>query len=282
MNPDAYMPLYGNDIFAAIEGHDDTTGMGYFRAIWHYWHVCHTSGLPNDDTYLRKVCRIEPDDWLIKKPVIFGKWFKLDSVGLWQNKRSQEEWKKSCKRYNANLMRGKLGSEARWGDASSNTPSIPQALLGTCQSESESESVQCNKQTKGGPPTLTQVKAKAGMVAIPASVAEDFWHHFESVGWIDKNGHQIVRWESKLMTWKSNVLAKPLEQAARNGNGNGTADKIQLNQELQRILPQISQISNGAASDAMGQKFFTPDELKRLGELRERRDVIRKAIGAKY
>ena len=280
MSPDAHIPLYGNDFFSAIEGHDEATGLAYLRALWHYWRETHTTGLPNDDEYLRKICRVKSGKWKKIKPFLFGKWFVLDSENLWQNKRAREEWLISLKRYNSAVNRARAGAIARWSDDNKECSSTAQALPVQCQSESESESVQCNKQTKGGPPTLTQVKAKAGMVAIPPSVAEDFWHHFESVGWIDKNGHQIVRWESKLMTWKSNVLAKPLEQAAKNGNG--TADKIQLNQELQRILPLISQITNGAASDAMGQKFFTPDELKKLGELRGRRDVIRKIIGAKY
>ena len=35
--PSAYLPLYGNDFFEAIAGYPDAVGMGYLRALWHYW-----------------------------------------------------------------------------------------------------------------------------------------------------------------------------------------------------------------------------------------------------
>lgn len=55
-----------------------------------------------------------------------------------------------------------------------------------------------------GFPSLDQVKAKAQFIGVPEKEAETFFHHFESAGWIDKNGHPILKWESKLATWKIN------------------------------------------------------------------------------
>lgn len=56
----------------------------------------------------------------------------------------------------------------------------------------------------GSFPTLEQVKTKAQFIGVPEKEAEMFWNHFEASGWIDKNGNAIVRWESKLATWKVN------------------------------------------------------------------------------
>ena len=53
--PSAYLPLYGNDFFEAIAGYPDAVGMGYLRALWHYWNHTGCDGLPDDDEYLRRV-----------------------------------------------------------------------------------------------------------------------------------------------------------------------------------------------------------------------------------
>lgn len=53
-----------------------------------------------------------------------------------------------------------------------------------------------------GFPTLEQAKERAKFIGVPETDAEQFWHHFNSTGWVDKNGHTIKNWESKLVTWK--------------------------------------------------------------------------------
>lgn len=55
---------------------------------------------------------------------------------------------------------------------------------------------------KTGVPTMEQVKERAKFLGLPEHEAEQFWHHFNSPGWIDKNGHTIKNWQSKLATWK--------------------------------------------------------------------------------
>jgi hypothetical protein len=70
-------------------------------------------------------------------------------------------------------------------------------------------------------PSLDDVVGAASMQAIPRDIAETFWHHFESSGWIDKNGHPIARWQSKLVMWWRN------EQAKRMQNRKGEAKEIQ-------------------------------------------------------
>lgn len=64
-------------------------------------------------------------------------------------------------------------------------------------------------------PTLSEVKAAAEMSGCPISEAEKFWHHFESSGWVDKNGRAIVKWQSKLAVWVSNGRSMQAEAAFR-------------------------------------------------------------------
>lgn len=83
------------------------------------------------------------------------------------------------------------------------TPPLPNVT-----SESEHENASEVKAGKGGGggkgdvPTLEQVVDRAKIEGIPTEDATQFWNHFDSMGWIDKNGHPIMRWQSKLRTWK--------------------------------------------------------------------------------
>ena len=71
-------------------------------------------------------------------------------------------------------------------------------------------------------PKLSEVKAVASMRAIPESVAEDFWNHFEAQGWQTKDGLPIVSWQSKFSTWWVNEQAKAQKaKMAGSGSTNG-------------------------------------------------------------
>lgn len=90
---DAYMPFYGADFFGAVEGYSDTMVLGYLRALWHYWKHHHCDGLPDDDEYLRRICRCERSEWLRTKGILFNKddgmFFRLEG-GLWHQTRCRE------------------------------------------------------------------------------------------------------------------------------------------------------------------------------------------------
>ena len=113
--PSAYLPLYGNDFFEAIAGYPDAVGMGYLRALWHYWNHTGCDGLPDDDDYLRRVCCCERAEWARTKGLIFDNryHFRLEE-GVWHQPRCREEWRKSQEIF---AQRSKLGSAAakkRW------------------------------------------------------------------------------------------------------------------------------------------------------------------------
>ncbi len=114
--PSAYFPLYGNDFFESIAGYSDTIGLGYLRALWHYWNHTGCQGLPDDDEYLRRVCCCDADAWPRVKAIIFDNryHFRLQD-GLWHQPRCLHEYTKSLEIFAARSQAGKQNIEKRWG-----------------------------------------------------------------------------------------------------------------------------------------------------------------------
>jgi len=113
--PSAYLPLYGNDFFEAIAGYPDSVGMGYLRALWHYWSHTGCEGLPDDDEYLRRICCCDRSDWVRIKGIVFDNryHFKLEEA-LWHQGRCREEWRKSVEIFENRSKRGTAAAKARW------------------------------------------------------------------------------------------------------------------------------------------------------------------------
>ncbi len=113
--PSAYFPFYGNDFFEAVAGHADAVGLGYLRALWHYWNHMSCEGLPDDDEYLRRVCGGERADWPRTKGIIFDNryLFRLEE-GVWHQPRCREEWEKSVSIFANRSKRGATAAKARW------------------------------------------------------------------------------------------------------------------------------------------------------------------------
>ena len=116
--PSAYLPLYGNDFFEAIAGYPDDVGMGYLRALWHYWNHTSCEGLPDDDEYLRRVCCCDHSDWERTKGILFDNryHFRLEN-GVWHQGRCRAEFEKSKVIYRARSEAGKRAMARRWHKA---------------------------------------------------------------------------------------------------------------------------------------------------------------------
>jgi uncharacterized protein YdaU (DUF1376 family) len=113
--PSAYLPFYGNDFFAAIAGYEDAVGMGYLRALWHYWGHTGCGGLPDDDEYLRRVCACERTEWARTRAIVFDDryHFRLEN-GVWQQPRCREEWRKSQEIFARRSKHGSAAAKKRW------------------------------------------------------------------------------------------------------------------------------------------------------------------------
>ena len=111
MNPDSFIPFYGNDFLQACEGQPDYVTVAYFRAIWHFWHHNHCAGLRDDSEFLRRLCRADKDSWPEIMEFVFDndKQFTLNGDGLWIQTRAVSEWDKSKAKHEAAVARGKMG-----------------------------------------------------------------------------------------------------------------------------------------------------------------------------
>lgn len=90
-------------------------------------------------------------------------------------------------------------------------------------------------------PTLQQVIEKARMTAIPESTATDFYNHFESTGWNDKNGHPIASWPHKLATWWQREQSNRAEkQHHTNGFHSAPKSKSIVEQDVEAIARQVN------------------------------------------
>ena len=119
--PSAYFPLYGNDFFEAIAGYPDTIGLGYLRALWHYWHHTGCEGLPDDDEYLRRICCVDSSQWPRTKGIIFDNkyHFKKSADGRWQQPRCKNEWIISLSLFEKKMKQTAAASAARSNAAAS-------------------------------------------------------------------------------------------------------------------------------------------------------------------
>ena len=116
MKPDAYIPLYGDELNSAVKGYPSFVKWAYWTAIWFYWSHNHCKGLTDDDNFLRGICELDKDEWQTARDIIFDNdhFFTQDANGLWHQKRAQEEWSKSLAKYNKQVAKSKKGAKARW------------------------------------------------------------------------------------------------------------------------------------------------------------------------
>ena len=113
--PSAYFPFYGNDFFEAIAGYPDAVGMGYLRALWHYWNHTSCEGLPDDDEYLRRVCGADASDWERTRSIVFDNRYHFRLVdGVWQQPRCRHEYQKSQEIFDERSKRGSAAARKRW------------------------------------------------------------------------------------------------------------------------------------------------------------------------
>jgi len=117
MNPDAFIPFYGDEFFQAVKGQPDHIALGYMKCIWHHWSHMHCRGLRDDQEFLRKICEIDREQWPDSMAVIFDndKFFTLGEDGMWYQKRACELWREAKANYDRKVNQTAAASAARWG-----------------------------------------------------------------------------------------------------------------------------------------------------------------------
>jgi len=202
--------------------------------------------------------------------------FRETESGVFQNARMESERDKQAQ-FRANRSEsGKAGADKRWH---SHSTAIAQPMANTMakhSSPSPSPSPSKMLKERNGHPSLDEVKMNAARIGQSDEDAESFWHHFESSGWIDKNGNPVVKWQSKQAGWKNTTQANKFQESQ---SGGGAAEMILMSNEYKRVCERITKIQTNAAQDAMGAKLYTQSEKAELVKMRARRDELKKKLG---
>jgi uncharacterized protein YdaU (DUF1376 family) len=125
---DVWMPIWIGAYLADTMKLTTVQHGAYFLLLIAYWRE--RKPLADVDDELRSITKLDRSDWKKVKPVL-AQFFKVGD-GVWWHKRVEEEMVEADKRAKAASGKATKGAEARWGkrpkDASSNAPSMPEAL----------------------------------------------------------------------------------------------------------------------------------------------------------
>ena len=114
MKIDAFMPFYGSEFFNAVAGLSNEIIGIYMRCCWHYWSHTNCDGLPDDDEYLRELCRVDAAKWTDKKSKIFNGFLFKKTGGKWHQKRCKEEYAKALELREKRKQQTDSARNARW------------------------------------------------------------------------------------------------------------------------------------------------------------------------
>lgn len=207
--PDVFMPLYIGDYLAGTSRLTTELHGAYMLLIMDYWM---NGPLPDNDIQLAAITRMPPDAWSIARASL-EQFFSIEN-GEWKHKRVEEELAKAYDKKRMAKEKAEKAAAARWAkeeekrkkaakDASSNAPSIPQAMHEECPSPSPSPSQVSPSEREGEsddppppPPKKTKrfVKPSVDEVfdymisqgmdsALAGEQSQRFIDHYTSNGW---------------------------------------------------------------------------------------------------
>lgn len=151
MKPDSWMPYYGADFEADTKPFIREAKWSYLAAIWHYWSVTKTAGLPNEDRDLMQICDCPAQEWGRTKPRIFcGKPYFYLEKGKWHQERARQLYEEAQLSYQKRIAASKVAVASR------------KQRTNESSNESSNESLN-NPFTKPQPqPYIKKVPANAG------------------------------------------------------------------------------------------------------------------------
>ena len=83
------------------------------------------------------------------------------------------------------------------------------------------------------PPTMEQIMAYAGVHFIPEKTAQEFFWHYDSLGWENNYGRPIKNWVSLLNKWNSKQPQFEIKKS--NNNHHGKPDEQRIKDQLARL-----------------------------------------------
>ncbi|WP_020409845.1 conserved phage C-terminal domain-containing protein [Hahella ganghwensis] len=146
MKPDVFMPFFIGDYLAATSRLTTEQHGAYLLLIFDYWM---NGPLPDNDQVLANICKMSPEKWESNKECL--KHFFSIHEGTLKHARVDEEREKATQRMEKSRAKAAKAAAARWkndqksnknssSDATSNAPSIQEAMPQQCHSHSHSHS----------------------------------------------------------------------------------------------------------------------------------------------
>ncbi len=113
-----FIRLYFLDFSTAIRGRSAVFVGAYFLGLIEYL-VDECKGLEDDPQVLQGICRLTDEEWHKVGPILFNttetgkEYFRLDSSGLWHQKRARGEYEASIAGLESYRDRARMGGLAR-------------------------------------------------------------------------------------------------------------------------------------------------------------------------
>lgn len=133
---DAWMPLWIGAYTADTTHLTNTQHGAYILLIMAYWR--RGAPLPDDDQDLADFAKASPRQWKALRRRM-AQFFEVKD-GLWRHKRIDQELQDASERRQKAHLRAQAAALARWGRASGNAASIPEAMPGQCPTPTPSPS----------------------------------------------------------------------------------------------------------------------------------------------
>jgi hypothetical protein len=72
------------DLLLAVLPYSPAVAGAYIRALSYFWTANNSTGLPDDPPLLQRISGCDDAEWLVVRPIVFGKLFFKDGKALWQ------------------------------------------------------------------------------------------------------------------------------------------------------------------------------------------------------
>lgn len=129
----AWMPLYIGDYLGDTQRLTTEQHGAYLLLICDYWR---NGPAPDDDTVLQQITKLDKASWKRHRAAL-SRLFQI-TEGEWRHKRIDRELSQAEENADRRTSKARAAAQARWGDAKSNAPSMPQALPVECPPPSPS------------------------------------------------------------------------------------------------------------------------------------------------
>ena len=129
----AWMPFYIGDYLGDTQRLTTEQHGAYLLLILDYWR---NGPAPDDEAVLMQITKLDKAGWKRCRPAL-SRLFQITN-DEWKHKRIDKELAKAKANAERRSEKASKAAQARWGDATSNAPSMPQAMLGECPPQSPS------------------------------------------------------------------------------------------------------------------------------------------------